>query len=100
MEKKDNLIEDIFYGNLDPSIHGPAVGSEYRKRYDDIYVLTDAAETEENKETFRKLDDSISALEEVVARDYFILGFQWGAKMMLSILGDAPETFGYQDERQ
>ena len=33
MDKKQNLIEDIFYGNLDPSMHGPAVGSEYRKRY-------------------------------------------------------------------
>lgn len=76
MDTKSNLIEAIFYGDLDPSKHGPAVDSEYRKRYDRISELTDAVETEATKDTCRRLDDAVVALEEVVARDYFILGFQ------------------------
>ena len=97
MEKKRNLIEDIFYGNLDPSKHGPAVESEYRRRYDDVFKLIAAIEPKAGKETCRNLEDAVLALEEVISRDSFILGFQWGGMLQLGILGDMPDMFGHQE---
>jgi len=48
------------------------------------------------------LENAIIDLEGVMSKDSFILGFQWGAKLMLSILGKEPDSlsFDYQPKHR
>ena len=93
-----NMIEAIYYGDLNLPSKGPKKDSEYEIKQGERDAMLTAAKQALGKEWVRKLEDAMIAIEEVVARDHFVVGFQWGAKMMLSILGNEPDTFGYQED--
>ena len=43
-------------------------------------------------EQSESLETAIIDLEGVMSKDSFILGFQWGAKLILSIFDDEPDS--------
>ena len=95
----ENLIEKIYKGELDVLGKRPRRASGYRKVQRGINAYVKEVANYMGKAHGECLENAIIDLEELVGRDHFILGFQWGAKMMLSILGDEPDTFGYQCEQ-
>ena len=87
-----NMIEELYEGNLDVSRMQPKAGSEYWKALDRIGLFLDKVKEAWGKEQSESLENAIIEFEGVMSKDSFILGFQWGAKLMFSILGDEPDS--------
>ena len=88
-----NMIKELYEGNLDVSRLHPKADSEYWKALDGIGAFLDKAKETWGWEQSESLENALIDLEGVMSKDSFILGFQWGAKLMLSIFGDEPDTF-------
>ena len=93
-----NAIEAIYNGDLNLSLKGPKRNSAYRKKLAEIDEMERTIEANCGKDIVRKLEETAIDLEEIVAKDHFVMGFMWGARLMLAIFDDEPDTFGYQEE--
>ena len=87
-----NMIEELYEGNLDVSKLQPKTDSEYWKALDKIGLFLEKVKEAWGWEQSDNLENAIIEFEGAMSKDSFILGFQWGAKLMLSILGDAPDS--------
>jgi len=96
----ENLIEKIYKGKLDVTRMGPKKGTEYWQSQDRVnFYVKEIAKTM-GKAHGESLENAVIDLEELVGRDHFILGFQLGAKLTFAILGDVPDSFAYNPERE
>lgn len=83
------VIEELYYGNIDPFEHGVIHKSEQKQlcgyicRHEDAFKagLSDA-----QKETLEKLQDSTAELHRLEELEMFIVGFRLGARLMLEAL--------------
>lgn len=96
----ENLIEEIYKGKLDITRMGPKKGSEYCQIQDRVNFYVKETSKTMGKAHGESLENAVIDLEELVGRDHFILGFQMGAKLTFSILGDEPDSFAYKPEQR
>lgn len=86
-----NIIEELYYGNVKPSIQCFEKDSEYARF---LSIISDKEEklcayfdnhsnTKDEYQWFSTLTDAYSEVMEFYSRDRFIEGFQIGAKFML-----------------
>ena len=93
-----NLIEELYYGNLDLASMRPELNSEYSKKHREINALLRKADSQLSLTDVMQLENTIVSLEEIVGRSYFTIGFQWGAKLILSIFDYEPDMFAFEDD--
>ena len=92
-----DMIEELFYGRLDLAQMRPKEDSDYRKAHQKISEIIEGIEPLIGKKNMDYLENAILDLEAAVSKAYFTIGFQWGAKMVLSIFGPIPDAFGYEE---
>ena len=93
-----NMIEELYYGNLDLTLLRPKLDSEYCKKHREINELLKKLDPYITKEDAIALHDNIISLEEIVGRSYFVIGFQWGAKLLMSVFDYEPDMFTFQND--
>lgn len=96
----ENLIEKIYNGELDVPNMGPKKETEYWKIQDRVNFYVKEISKTMGRAHGETLGNTVIDLEELVGRDHFILGFQLGAKLTFAILGDVPDSFAYNPERE
>ena len=92
-----NMIDDLFYDNLDPTLIEIKRGSDYYKKRAAISTLLESLESCGYARESTQLEEMISDLDYLVSRAYFTIGFRWGARMALSIMDDSGEVFDMPD---
>lgn len=84
-----NLLEKLYYGELIPFEH-PALDQDKWHSLVSQVVEAETAlldgMTEEQKEKYQKYYEAASRHHACETRDFFIIGFRLGARMMLEIL--------------
>lgn len=88
-----DMIDELFYGNLDFSMLDFKKDSEYNKRQSRILSLLGEIEDGGFKLQADCLGDALSDLDSVISHAYFTTGFRCGARMALAIMSDDPNTF-------
>ena len=88
-----NMIKELFYGNLGVDALGIKKTSEYAKFQHRINAMVEDMEKHVPKEQCEKLLNCIAELDDCISIAYFSLGFRWGARMIMSVMVDDPETF-------
>ena len=83
------LLEEFWYGNIEPTEYDTSSNKEYKKLVELIYRNEEnlkATMTNEQKELFEKSPDCVR--ENQVIRDCLIFqnGFKLGARMMLEVM--------------
>ena len=86
-----NTIQDLYYGRISPYEMSISTAPEYQK----LKVLADKNEdllrgtfSDEQKELFDKLIESITDISSISERDMFIAGFRLGMKLMIDVMKD------------
>ena len=92
-----NMIEELFYGNLDPTLIEVKRDSDYHKKRAAISTILESLESCGYARESTQLEELISDLDYLVSRAYFTIGFRWGARMALSIMDDTDEVFDMPD---
>lgn len=92
-----NMIDDLFYGNLDPTLIEIKRGSDYYKKRAAISTLLESLEGSGYVQESTQLGGLINDLDCLVSRAYFTIGFRWGARMALSIMDDTGDVFDMPD---
>ena len=84
-----NVLEELWYGNLEPS----EFDSSYSKEYKELLHLVSRNEekllstmTEEQKELFLKYSDAMRTFQSLAECLLFQRSFQLGARMMIEIM--------------
>lgn len=83
------VIEELYYGNIDPFEHGVMHKSEQKQLCGYICRHEDALKAElpdTQKETLEKLQDSTAELHRLEELEMFTVGFRLGARLMLGAL--------------
>ena len=88
-----DIIDNLFHGNLDPSLLDLKKGSDYNKKRHEILSIIDTIKDAGKEKEATKLSDAIGDLDCIISRAYFTIGFRWGARMALAILNDEHDTF-------
>ena len=88
-----DMIDELFHGNLDPDLLELKKGSAYNKKRHEILTLIESLEDNGNKQEAVRLGDAISDLDYIVSRAYFSIGFRWGARMAIAMMTDDHSTF-------
>ena len=88
-----DIIDDLFHGNLDPSLLDLKKGSAYNKKRHEIFTLIDSIEEAGVEKEAKRLGDAIGDLDCIISKASFTIGFRWGARMALAILNDEHDTF-------
>ena len=88
-----DMIDELFYGNLDLSMLEIKKGSDYNKKCSRVATLLEDLEAKECTSTAKYLGDAISDLDDITSRTYFSIGFRWGARMAIAILSEDPNMF-------
>ena len=83
------LLEEFWYGNIEPTEYDTSSNKEYKKLVERIYRNEEnhkATMTDKQKELFEKYTDCV--LENQVITDCLIFqnGFKLGARMMLEVM--------------
>ena len=86
-----NTIQDLYYGRISPYEMSISATPEYQK----LKVLADKNEdllrgtfSDDQKELFDKLIESITDISSISERDMFIVGFRLGMKLMIDVMKD------------
>ena len=87
-----DIIGEFFFGNLDLSMLEAKRDSEYNRKREEITKMLDALAATHAKEA-SELMDAVNDLDVIASREYFSLGFRWGARMMLAIMNESGDTF-------
>lgn len=91
-----NLIEELFYGNIDPQARVFKNGSYLQKQ---MTILADSEEvlnstlTGEDKEAFLSFANASSIIMSESELDSFIVGFRLGARMIYDTFVDDTSVF-------
>lgn len=85
------VIEELYYGNIDPFEHGVMHKREKKQlcgyicRHEDTLK---AGLSDTQKETLEKLQDSIAELHQLEELEMFTVGFQLGVRLMVEALAE------------
>ena len=96
---RGNIIEELYYGNLDPQNRGYRLKSPVKKASDSLNDLEEKLTeqlADENKTLFLRFCNAYAEFMGESELDTFITGFRLGARFMLdtSLSDDAPfESF-------
>ncbi len=89
MNSSTNIIEELWYGNIDPLNGGIFKSPEMKDLIQYIARHREDLEknlTDEQKEVFEKFDDCNSELNRLSETSIFECGFKLGARLILSVL--------------
>lgn len=84
-----NVLEELWYGNLEPSEFDSSPGKEYREllhlvgRNEEKLLTT---MTEEQKELFSKYSDAVREFQALAECLLFQRSFQLGARLMIEVM--------------
>ena len=90
-----NVLEELFYGNLNPGYKQMVHGSEFAKA---TKAVSDSEERvcklldDKDKELFAKMTAARGKLNGLTACEYFIEGFRLGARIGLAVMSDDTEN--------
>ena len=87
------LLDELWIGNITPSIRAALPGSQYRKLAGECDKLHDqlrAGLSDEQKKLLEKLLDTDMSMDDISEQDAFICGVRIGAKFILDVLGEYP----------
>ena len=88
-----DMIEELFYGNLDLSMLEIKKGSDYNKKCSRVATLLEELEAADCAVIAKSLGDALGELDAITSRTYFSVGFRWGARMAMAILSEDPNMF-------
>ena len=92
---RGNIIEELYYGNVDPQDHGYHPKSPVKKASDSLNDLEEQL-ADENKTLFLRFCNAYAEFMGESELDTFITGFRLGARFMMDtfLSDDAPfESF-------
>lgn len=92
----DDILSDLYYGEITPIAMEFRRGSEYGKALAEITRLSDEIRKLLGPEHVALMDQLSSAQLQTIdisERERFILGFRLGAKVMISVLTGESDTF-------
>ena len=84
-----NTLEDLYFGNISPNTQDMAPDSELKRAVDRVarYESQLTEQLDETKQTIlTKLIRSQHEIDSITAREYFILGFRLGIRLMAECL--------------
>ena len=93
---KQTMLENLFYGNINPNEISFVRGSEYDKCFDKVTELSKSLCSQLSEEYINKMNEHESTYTRILSeteREYFISGFKLGAKIMLEIYNGKSSTF-------
>ncbi len=91
-----DILRDLYYGRLSPWEMTFCKSSEYAKALTEVVACGDRIRELLNKADCALVDKMENAQNHILdqaEREYFLIGFRLGAKMMLSILNGESDTF-------
>lgn len=91
-----DILHDLYYGRISPWETSFHKSSEYAKTLTEAVACGDRLRkvlTEEERILVDKLENAQNRILDEAGREYFLMGFRLGAKMMLSILNGESNTF-------
>ena len=91
-----DILRDLYYGRLSPWEMTFRKSSEYAKALTEVVDFGDKIRellTEEDRTMVDKMESSLNHIPDEAEREYFLIGFRLGAKMMLSVLNGESDTF-------
>ena len=83
------ILDEFWYGNVDPAKYDTSRCKEYRELQQLILKQEDQlleSMTEEQKELFMKYADNVSEMHSIVERMVFVSSFRLGARMMMEVM--------------
>ena len=78
-----NILEDLYYGNIDAQAYNPEFGAELKRKFNDLTELEKQISdklTGDEKALFLKYTDKYIEFTSRSLTDAFISGFRLGAK--------------------
>ena len=93
---KQTMLENLFYGNINPNEISFVRGSEYGKCFDKVSELSKSVCSQLSEDYINKMNELELAYTRILSeteREYFISGFKLGAKIMLEIYNGKSSTF-------
>ncbi len=84
-----NYIKDLYYGNISPSAQKFVKGSEYAEQLRSNDELREQLKASLSSEDIKIVDvvcENYSNLISISSEENYVLGFRYGAKLMLDIL--------------
>lgn len=85
----DNILDDLFYGKIDPWEDRPTNIEEFRQLNQKMGRLSDVLESRLSDDTKELLDQYISIradMEMLLASESFKNGFRLGMKLLMAVL--------------
>ncbi len=86
-----DIIKELWYGNINPAERRVKKNSEYGRELHKLTELTDAfraALSEEGKEQFETLSDTIWHMAAIAEEEAFAQGFRLGAQITLASVSE------------
>ena len=84
----NSILEELYYGNLDPIAECNSCDGEYKRLRKEGITLCDELEktfNDRQKEIFEKYQECMLNSASIAERDVFIYAFRLGAKMMIDV---------------
>lgn len=88
------IIEELWYGNIDPSVKCRELSKETKelmgyvaRHHDDL----NASLTDDQKAILEKFDDCYAELTDINERKIFVYAFRLGAKLAIEVMTDKLE---------
>ena len=88
-----DILDELFFGNLDPSLFTVKKGSDYNKLHSEISTLLEKIADSGYEHESKLLEDALNKIDSITSRAYFTVGFRWGARIALAISNDNSDTF-------
>lgn len=91
-----DILRDLYYGRLSPWEMTFHESSEYAKALTEVVACGDRLRellTEEDRALVDKMENAQNHILDEAEREYFLIGYRLGAKMMLSVLNGESDTF-------
>ena len=91
-----DILRDLYYGRLSPWEMTFRKSSEYAKALTEVVDFGEKIRellTEEDRTLVDKMESAQNHIPDEAEREYFLIGFRLGTKMMLSVLNGESDTF-------
>lgn len=89
------VLEDLFYGNINPGEAGFTEGGIYANKLKELVVYQNKLNGllgEDEKKLFAIFCDAQSEFNETTAAENFICGFKLGARLIIEVINDDGNT--------
>ncbi len=91
-----SILEEFYYGNINPSSKFVKKGSEYQKLNKELIDISDkltATLNDEEMQLYEKIEDIIYELEHISEKEYYIDGFCTATQLILDIMNFRSANF-------